>query len=220
MNKKTKQLLKKNNNREKEIIDENQESLTNMIVYLRGSNLTEYNQELVREDITNLILDGQQRGDNIQKVMGGRYKEICDEIIDAMPKKTKKERIVEVVGSSFMILWILGIIAIIENIIKGLLSKTSDFRFILSLGDVIASFVIILVANIAIWFISKTAFNQEKEKKTKSFFKLWLILVLIYAVIVFSKIYLKNVVLSIPLAIAAAIILFICIIERIVDKIT
>ena len=90
MNKLAKELLKRNNSREKAISDDSKEIYTNMVVYLRGSDLTEYNQEVVREDIIELIIDGQQRGDDIQKVMGGGYKEICDEIIEAMPKKTKK----------------------------------------------------------------------------------------------------------------------------------
>lgn len=67
MNKLAKELLKKNNNREKAIFDENKEIYTNMIVYLRGSDLSEYNQEVVRGDIIELIIDGQQRGDNIKK---------------------------------------------------------------------------------------------------------------------------------------------------------
>lgn len=65
MNKLTKELLKKNNSAEKAIFDENKEIYTNMITYLRGSDLTDYNQEVVREDIIELIIDGQQRGDDI-----------------------------------------------------------------------------------------------------------------------------------------------------------
>lgn len=48
--------------------------------------------KVVREDIIELIIDGQQRGDNIKKVKGGRYKEIRDEIVEAMPKKTIKDK--------------------------------------------------------------------------------------------------------------------------------
>ncbi|MFZ7132414.1 MAG: hypothetical protein ACOWWR_08665 [Eubacteriales bacterium] len=129
MNKITKALLKKNNERSKAIFDENQEIFTNMVVYLRGSDLTAYNQELVREDMIELIIDGQGRGDNIQKVMGGNYKEICDGIIGAMPSKTKKEKIMEFIGTSLNALWILGIIAVIQNFTVSLISKTSEFNF-------------------------------------------------------------------------------------------
>ena len=45
MKKETKELLKKNNENEKNILEENDEIYTNMIVYLRGANISEYNQE-------------------------------------------------------------------------------------------------------------------------------------------------------------------------------
>jgi DNA-binding ferritin-like protein (Dps family) len=220
MNKKTKQLLKKNNNIEESIIDENQEIWTNMTLYLRGSNLTEYNQELVREDIINLILDGQQRGDNIQKVMGGRYKEICDEIIDAMPKKTKKDWIVEVVGIFLDPLWISGVISIVYNIIRSLISKTTDFRYILSVGDIILLLTVILVTEGIVWFATKIALNEKKEKKIRSFLTMWLIATTIMAILILSKYYLEIIVVSIPLSVAAVIVLFIYIVAKIADKIT
>ena len=74
MKKQCRELMKKNNKREKAIHKNNDELYTNMIVYLRGSDMTEYNQELVREDLIEMILDGQNRGDDIQKVMGDNYK--------------------------------------------------------------------------------------------------------------------------------------------------
>lgn len=148
MNKLTKELLKKNNSREKEISDENKEIYTNMVVYLRGSDLTDYNQEVVRGDIIELIIDGQQRGDNIKKVMGGRYKEICDEIIEIMPRKTKKDKIMEFVDSSLNALWILGVIALAKILIISLISEKAQFNFILTVGDIINALLIILIANV------------------------------------------------------------------------
>ena len=90
-----KKLLKKNNQSEKQIFKENDEIYTNMIVYLRGADISEYHQEKVREDLIEMIVSGQERGDDIQTVMGENYKEICDEIIAEMPKKTKKEKVME-----------------------------------------------------------------------------------------------------------------------------
>lgn len=86
-----------------------------MIVYLRGSEMTEYNQELVREDLIQMIIDGQNRGDDIQKVMGDNYKEICDEIIETMPKKTTFEKVMGILGLSISAIWILGIIFMVKN---------------------------------------------------------------------------------------------------------
>lgn len=68
MNKKTKEILKANNEREELINEENDKVLTDMICYLRGSNISEYEQELVRADIIEMVLDAQERGENINSV--------------------------------------------------------------------------------------------------------------------------------------------------------
>lgn len=69
MNKKTKELLKANNKREELVNEENDEVLTDMICYLRASNVSEYDQELVRADLTEMILDAQERGEDIKKTI-------------------------------------------------------------------------------------------------------------------------------------------------------
>jgi len=217
MNKQVKELFKKNNSREKEIFDNNKEIYTNMIVYLRGSDLTEYNQEVVREDIIELIIDGQQRGDDIQKVMGGRYKEICDEIIEAMPKKTKKDKIIEFVDIFLNALWILGAITLIKTLASSLILKETEFKFILTVGDIVNIFVIILVVNAIVWFITKKAFDANKHKKNYFFLRMWFIATVIFTVIIMSSIYLRTTLLSIPIWLAAIIVLFFFIIEKMIN---
>ena len=88
--KKCRELLKINNKLEKGILKENNELYTDMIVYIRGSEMTNYDQELVRGDLIQMIIDGQNRGDNIENVIGENYKNICDEIIETMPKRDRK----------------------------------------------------------------------------------------------------------------------------------
>lgn len=218
MNKLTKELLKKNNSADKAIFDENKEVYTNMIVYLRGSDLTDYNQEVVRQDIIELIIDGQQRGDDIQKVMGGRYKEICDEIIEAMPIKTKKYKVIEFLDMSLNALWILGVIAIIKNLTSSFISRATGFNFILTVGDIIAGLAIILIANVVVWYITKTAFDKKKDKKIVSFLKTWLIYSIIFTAMILIRKFFRTIVAIIPLWLAAIIVLFIFIIWKIVSR--
>ena len=215
MNKLTKELLKKNNSADKAVFHENQEIYTNMIVYLRGSDLAVYNQEVVRGDIIDLIIDGQQRGDDIQKVMGGRYKEICDEIVDAMPLKTKKDKAMEFIDMSLNVLWVLGLIAIINDLITSLTSEATGFNFILTVGDIISLISIVVIANAIVWHITKTTFKKKKDKKIVAFLKTWLICMLIFAATILSSILFRTIVVSIPLWIAAIIVLFIFVIWKI-----
>lgn len=218
MNKLAKELLKKNNIAEKAIFDENNEIYTNMIVYLRGSDLTDYNQEVVREDIIELIIDGQQRGDDIQKVMGGRYKEICDEIVKAMPIKTKKDKVMEFLEGFLNTLWILGVIAIIINLIISLISEATGFNIVLTIGDIVAVPAIILIANLIMWNITKTAFDTKKNKKIVSFLKTWLICTAGFGTIILSSIFFRTIVVIIPLWLVAIIVLFIFVIWKIVSE--
>lgn len=189
-----------------------------MIVYLRSSDLTDYNQEVVRGDIIELILDAQQRGDNIQKVMGNSYKEICDEIIEVMPKKTKKDKIMEFIGTSLNTLSILGVIALVKNFIEGLISSSGEFKFILKVGDLMSAFIIILIAYAIVLFITKTALDTKEEKKLISFLKTWGIFTLIFAVILFSSIYFKTIIMIVPLWLAAIFVLLIFIFGKIVSE--
>lgn len=220
MNKITKSILKKNNSREEAILNENQEIYTNMVVYLRGSDLTEYNQEVVREDLIELILDGQERGDDIQKVMGSNYKEICDDIIDAMPKMSGKEKIIDLVGTSLNMLWILGAINLIINLIISLIDRNSEFNFTLSIGDIFAGIIIIIFSNGVVWYVTKTALNEQQIniKKKRSLFKGWLSLVVVFATILFAGIYFDTVVLNIHLITAVIIISLIFIASKIVNS--
>lgn len=217
MNKFAKELLKKNNSREKAISDDNKEIYTNMVVYLRGSDLTEYNQEVVREDIIELIIDGQQRGDNIQKVMGGRYKEICDEIIEAMPKKTKKDKIIEHLGTSLNGIWILGLIALVKNVVVSLISGEARFKFVLTVGEILTIFAIIFMANVIVWYITKTAFHSKNNSKVVSFLKGCLIIGVAFAIGLLGSFYFKTTIVIIPLWLAAIIVIFIFATSKIVN---
>ncbi|WP_052406578.1 hypothetical protein [Clostridium culturomicium] len=163
MNKKCKELLKSNIKREKEIHGDNAKIYSNMIVYLRSADMSRYNQKLVREDLIEMIVDDQNRGDDINKVMGNNYKEICDDIMEAVPRKTKREKIAEVLEISLSGVWILGIIYIGKVILENLITKIDSWVFTLYLGDIVNMGIIVLSANLVVYFLSKNAF-KTKEK--------------------------------------------------------
>lgn len=207
MNKACKELMKKNNEREKEISEENDETYTNMIVYLRCADMTQYNQELVREDIIEMILDGQQRGDNIEQVMGNRYQEICDEIIDAMPKRTGKEKIISGLTLSLTCLWILGAAFVGTQFLTALLTGASFMNVTITIGQIVSGALIILAANLIVVYVCKTAFKEQKRNKVITFFKNWGILFLVFSVIIFSNVFLNTPIIAVPVAAA---IVFVC----------
>lgn len=220
MRKATKELLRKNNLREKEISKENDEIYTNMIVYLRTSNMNDYNQEVVREDIINMILDGQARGDNIQEVMGGNYKEVCDEIIAAMPKRTPKERVLDFVSIFLSVLWILGTIAIVETLVYAYLLKKQSGVFILTVGDLINGGIIMLAAIAILYYVSKTSFATMQENSKITFIKLWLLSSIIILVLFLCNKYFTTVVLELPLLTAFLFVLGVFLVNKVVESVS
>ena len=70
MNRRTKKLLLENNQLEEQLTRENNRMMTDIIVYLRASNTTAYQQECVRRDITEMVLEGQRRGAPMEEVIG------------------------------------------------------------------------------------------------------------------------------------------------------
>ena len=67
MTRKCRELLKENNKKEKMINESNISRYTEMIIYLRGSDIDKYNQELVRADLIEMIIDGQERNNDIKR---------------------------------------------------------------------------------------------------------------------------------------------------------
>ena len=218
MKKETKELLKKNNENEKNILEENDEIYTNMVVYLRGANISEYNQEKVREDLIAMILDGQERGDDIQKVIGENYKEICDEIIAEIPKKTVKENVMYALMLTLDIVWIVGVISVIKTLIIMLAKNSKDMTFVFSLGDLISWGMIVFVAYLVVYYICSTTF-REKERETNkvlSFIIIWLVCCIILCAIILPSLLIKVTIFSVHIGVAALIFGAIFVISRII----
>ncbi|MEG1315710.1 MAG: hypothetical protein RR313_10080 [Anaerovoracaceae bacterium] len=194
MNKNVKKLLNENNELEKEISKESNELYTNMIVYMRVSQLSAYNQEVVRRDIANMVIDGEKRGETIDTIIGGDYKSFCEEIIKVFPPKTKKEKTMETVGMLLMCLYILFPIVIIKDTIKNIMAGEALFDFTLTLGDVIDFAIIVFLANFIVNKICKGAFEPPAFKnKIVEFIAMWGICVIIIGVIFGVSVLLKNV---------------------------
>ena len=217
MKKETKELLKKNNENEKKIYEENDEIYTNMVVYLRCSGISEHNQEKVREDLIAMIIDGQDRGDDIQKVMGENYKEICDEIIAEFPKKTTKEKVIHALMMTLDVIWILGFISVIKNLIAMLAKDSKDMTFSFMLGDLISWSVIVLVANAIVYYIGRTAFkeNEGKNNKVLSFIILWAICCFIGCAIILPTLLIKVTIFTTHIGVATLIFGVVFVISRI-----
>ena len=112
MNKTTKQLLEENNQREKELSPDNQKVLTDIVAYLRGSSTPILQQEQVRRDITEMLLEGEARGQSAQTIIGTNYQAFCDEILAELPRRSARERtiyglsVVSLSAAVLVVIWL------------------------------------------------------------------------------------------------------------------
>ena len=78
----------------KSLTKENNEIFTNIVVYLRMSDLSGEEIEEIISDILRMFLDCQQEGKSIESMVGGEdYKKFTEDIISALnPKKTVSKK--------------------------------------------------------------------------------------------------------------------------------
>ena len=164
MNRRTKQLLQENNRLEEQLTSENNRTMTDIIVYLRASNTTAYQQECVRRDITEMVLEGQRRGAPMEEVIGEDYKAFCDAVLSEVPKRTLRQRVLSAVGSGCLYVDILAVIWLVFGAIGWLLGDGSWPWLAVTAGDLIA-LVAILGASIGlVEYICKNSFDENLGK--------------------------------------------------------
>ena len=146
MNRRTKRLLAANNELEKELTPENNRAMTDIIVYLRAANITEYQQELVRRDITEMVLEGQRRGATMEEVIGEDYKAFCDAVLLELPKRTAGQRVWSAVGSACLYVDVLAVIWLAFGALGWLLGEGAYPWLSVTAGNLVALVTILGVS--------------------------------------------------------------------------
>lgn len=219
MNKETKMILHENNQLEKQLSKKSDEVYTNMIVYMRGSDISEYNQEKVRRDILDMIIEGEKRGDNIEEIIGNDYKDICDKIISVFPSKTIKEKIMSIISMTLACIYILGAVSVLQTLFYNFVGKDPILVYSLSIGDIINALLIILIANVTVSVVSKNVFKKPFiDNKILSFLVTWIICVVIICSLIGISYFLDYVVFETNLITVALVSLVAFIANKIIDK--
>lgn len=190
MTKKSAKVLRKLNNLNEEKMSKESDLIySDMVIYLRFSELTLLQQEIVRSDLIQMIIDGEERGENIHEILGKDYKLVCDEIISSFPPMSKKDKIlnaISLVSMSFSI--ILGIY-VFSQFVTGLIEGgdfltfnfTMSYLFIFPLNGLFAYFVIKYISNID--FKEK---SKPLSKKKETLFAYIVLLIFVAITIVFE----------------------------------
>ena len=151
-------LRKVNNERDKQLSKENGLLMTDMVVYLRCSNLCDYDIEMIRRDLFGMIYEAQLRNEPARQVFGSSYKSFCDEIIANGRQKDFYEKFLE---WAYIIVVGAGTLFLIEIVFSGFFLDIfhGNFSMQISVGYAISTVLIILGAVAIYWYITKHSFE-------------------------------------------------------------
>ncbi|KAF5056705.1 hypothetical protein DSECCO2_364480 [anaerobic digester metagenome] len=167
MTKKVKELQKQNNQLDKNINLEYQGIFTEMICYIRCADISDYNQELVRRDLIEMVLSAQKRGESLNNLIGGDFKQFCDNIIAGLPSRTKKEKMLIVlnafcIGSSTFIMLSIVISKNTFALLHGLLAKeTVNYNIPITLGGLVSVIILLIFSVIILESITKNPLKKQ-----------------------------------------------------------
>lgn len=199
MRRKTKLLLQENNRAEEALSAKGRELLTDIVVYLRGSRVSTWEQELVRRDITEMLLDAEARGDDAAAVIGPDPKEFCDEIIRALPPMPRWESLLCALRDGLLSAAVLMAIWLVSEELKVLLGAGSWPELTLTLGQLLSGAGILLTAFGVVYWICRRSFTVGEKKGP------WALLFLIVFALLCMGIFLRQPVAVLPFPAAACI---------------
>lgn len=207
MNPQAKALLRENNAREQELTPAARQGMTDVVVYLRGQDLSQLAQEEIRRDIQEMILEGEKRGETMEQVIGEDYRAFCDEIVAAVPRRSRSVRTLGVLGDLLPALSVLMGIWVVNKVVHTLLAGYSPLHLTLTVGEVISMGVILAAGIVAVEWICRTALDKpQQEKKGRIFLRAWLVLACVAAGILLPALFWKEPLctLWLPVAMVAA----------------
>lgn len=197
MNPQVKQLLRQNNAREKALSPEGQAGMTDVVVYLRGQDLSRLAQEEIRRDILDMVLAGEARGQTMQQVIGLDYRTFCDEIVAAVPRRPRGVRMLSAVDDILPAITLLLAIWTAQKILSALLAGESVLWLTLTVGEGISLACIVAVAVGLVTYVCRTALNRPPVGAEERPGGLWKVFLL--ALVVFAALFLPRVILPQPL---------------------
>lgn len=213
MNKTTKQLLEENNQREKELSPDNQKVLTDIVAYLRGSSTPILQQEQVRRDITEMLLEGEVRGQSAQTIIGTDYQAFCDEILAELPKRSAGQQTVYGLSVVSLSAAVLAAIWLVFGLLEAAFQGPFTFWLPVRLGQLLGGVLIIAFAYGLVEYICRTSFEDRNPTR------LQIIAVFVGLAAVFLLSYLlKQVLFSLHAGIAVVLIAVLFLIYKITDR--
>jgi len=154
----------------KSLTKENDTVFTNIVCYLRVSNLNEESQEEIIGDILRMFLDCQENDKTIDSVIGKDYKEFTNNILLATnPKSSILNKVKEIFNIAIMGFSLLLTIDIIFVYLPKMIKEGFNFnyQYPIELGTIIKCIIIIVVASTIFDYIGKNSFKLSIKHFSK-----------------------------------------------------
>ncbi len=205
-------LRRENNELEKQLSSETNDVLTDIVVYIRSANISDLEQEKVRRDITQMLIDGESRGYGAPRIIGGDYKAFCDEIIAEIPKISAKQRLLTAVRNTLPALSVLfGIWAAFTALTQAIKGE-AWYITPLYASDVLFGASLIFSATLTVVYITKNSFT------VKGYVLVCLLLLIVAIAAVGTLLLPKTVIFSPNIAVDAALLLVLYAAYRKIDS--
>lgn len=212
MSKRTKLLNRENSEAEEGLSELSSAIQTDMVVYIRNANISEYNKEIVRRDIIQMLLEGEKRGQAPKDVIGEDYKAFCDAVISEMPQLSTKQRILTSIRDVLPAICALFGIWIVFSLISCLTSGEDLTHIPLTVFELIAGVVIVIAAELIVVYITKYSFESKPTR-------LVLILTALVLLTVVAYLLIPNAVIMSPhIAVVIAFVILVYIIFKLIDN--
>jgi DNA-binding ferritin-like protein (Dps family) len=155
-----KQKIKSNFEMSKQLSPENNVVFTDIVCYLRTSNLNNWRTEEIIEEILDIFLSAQARNEPLSQVIGPDYKTFCREVAANTSTQPLNLRILENFQIVVNGLGILFIIDLVLNYLPGMIKQQQlMLNYSLSLGTVLTTIGIIVLAFSIVHYIGQHSFE-------------------------------------------------------------
>ena len=211
MRKKTKLLLEENNRAEEALSTKGKELLTDIVVYLRGSRISTWEQEQVRRDITQMLLDAERRGEEAQAVIGPEPKKFCDSIIAELPPMPRWESLLCTLRDGLLAAAILTALWFGFGVLEGVLGAGSWPELTLTIGQLISGAGILLTACGVVYWICRRSFSVGQKKGP------WVLLFLALFALLSAGIFLRQPIATLPVPAAACVVVGLFVVYKLMD---
>lgn len=154
MKKQTKKLIEENDILCEQLSGEAKDVLRNVTGYIQRFGISRQDQERVRRDIAEMILEGEKRGIPVKDTIGEDYQAFCDSVLAEMPRISSGEKCLNIIRDICIFLAVWLPLWVIQYGGKDEIVKVTS-------GGAAWAFLVFATGYVYSWIMSRQAFKRH-----------------------------------------------------------